>query len=70
MSRPFLSVENLVVHFPTPDGIVQATNGLSYTLERGKTLGIVGESGSGKSVSSSAILGLHRGTSAQVGGQI
>jgi peptide/nickel transport system ATP-binding protein len=70
MTRPFLSVENLVVHFPTPDGIVRATDGLSYTLDRGKTIGIVGESGSGKSVSSSAILGLHRRTSAQVSGQI
>jgi peptide/nickel transport system ATP-binding protein len=70
VTRPFLSVENLVVHFPTPDGIVRATDGLSYTLERGKTLGIVGESGSGKSVSSSALLGLHRGTNARVSGQI
>jgi peptide/nickel transport system ATP-binding protein len=66
----FLSVEDLKVHFPTPDGTVKAADGLSYTLERGKTLGIVGESGSGKSVSSSAILGLHRGTSAQVSGRI
>src|SRR6187549_3549767 len=70
MTRPFLSVENLVVHFPTPDGVVRATDGLSYTLERGKTIGIVGESGSGKSVSSSAILGLHRGTQAHVSGEI
>jgi peptide/nickel transport system ATP-binding protein len=70
MSRTFLSVENLVVNFPTSDGIVRATQGLSYTLERGKTIGIVGESGSGKSVSSSAILGLHRGTNAQVSGEI
>jgi len=70
MIRPFLSVENLSVQFPTPDGIVKATTGLSYSLERGKTLGIVGESGSGKSVSSSALLGLHRTSNAQVSGEI
>jgi peptide/nickel transport system ATP-binding protein len=66
----FLSVRDLVVHFPTVDGVVKATEGLSYELERGKTLGIVGESGSGKSVSSSAILGLHRGSNAKVSGEI
>src|SRR4051794_24294083 len=66
----FLEVDDLRVFFPTPDGVVKSTDGLSYTLERGKTLGIVGESGSGKSVSRSAILGLHRGTNAQVRGAI
>ncbi|MBC7517588.1 MAG: ABC transporter ATP-binding protein [Microbacteriaceae bacterium] len=69
-SKPFLSVEALTVNFPTSDGIVHATENLTYTLERGKTLGIVGESGSGKSVSSSAILGLHHYNNAVVSGQI
>jgi peptide/nickel transport system ATP-binding protein len=66
----FLSVRDLRVHFPTQDGIVKATDGLSFELEKGKTLGIVGESGSGKSVSTSTILGLHRGTRAMVSGEI
>jgi peptide/nickel transport system ATP-binding protein len=65
-----LVVKDLRVHFPTSDGIVKAVDGLSYTVERGKTLGIVGESGSGKSVSSSAIMGLFHGSNAQLSGQI
>lgn len=68
--QPFLEVDDLRVHFSTSDGVVKATDGLSFTLARGQTLGIVGESGSGKSVSSSAILGLHRGTNATVTGEI
>ncbi|GIF11272.1 ABC transporter ATP-binding protein [Actinoplanes teichomyceticus] len=69
--RPFLEVKDLTVRFETDDGIVQAVTDSSFTLEAGKTLGIVGESGSGKSVTSLAVLGLHRTRSnAKVSGQI
>ncbi|HEV7209253.1 MAG TPA: ATP-binding cassette domain-containing protein, partial [Mycobacteriales bacterium] len=62
-----LEVIDLHVAFPTEDGLVRAVQGMSFTLDRGQTLGIVGESGSGKSVSTQTILGLTRG--AQITGQ-
>ncbi|MEV0574210.1 ABC transporter ATP-binding protein [Streptomyces sp. NPDC050392] len=51
-------------------GDVHAVRGLSFSLEAGGALGVVGESGSGKSASAYALLGLHRGTGAKVGGSI
>ena len=55
---PLLEVRNLHTFFTTKKGIVKAVNGVSYSLESGKTIGIVGESGSGKSVSAMSILQL------------
>jgi len=69
-SDAFLEVRDLRIHFPTDDGLVKAVDGLSFTVERGRTLGIVGESGSGKSVTSLGILGLHNKTNAEVSGEI
>jgi peptide/nickel transport system ATP-binding protein len=66
----FLDVRDLRIHFPTEDGLVKAVDGLSFKLERGKTLGIVGESGSGKSVTSLGILGLHRQSRGRVSGEV
>ncbi|WP_328865510.1 ABC transporter ATP-binding protein [Streptomyces sp. NBC_00304] len=51
-------------------GDVHAVRGLSFSLEAGGALGVVGESGSGKSASAYALLGLHRGTGAKVGGSV
>jgi oligopeptide transport system ATP-binding protein len=56
--RPLLEVKNLKTHFFTPDGVVKAVNGVSYTLEDGEALGLVGESGCGKSVSALSLMRL------------
>jgi peptide/nickel transport system ATP-binding protein len=69
-SGAMLEVIDLKIHFPTDDGLVKAVDGVSFTLDRGRTLGIVGESGSGKSVTSLGIMGLHHGGNATIDGQI
>jgi oligopeptide/dipeptide ABC transporter ATP-binding protein len=56
--RVLLDVDGLATHFTTPRGMVRAVDGVSFTLDRGRTLGLVGESGCGKSVLSRSIMGL------------
>lgn len=52
-----LDVKNLTASFETPDGVLNAVNGVSFSLQAGQTLGVVGESGSGKTQSFMAVLG-------------
>src|SRR4051812_47855394 len=58
LDGPLLEVADVKTKFKTPRGLVHAVDGVSFTLERGKTIGIVGESGCGKSVLSRSIMGL------------
>ena len=58
MSDTLLDVSDLRVHFHSDDGIAKAVDGVTFSVEAGKTLGIVGESGCGKTVSCLAVMGL------------
>jgi peptide/nickel transport system ATP-binding protein len=71
MSEPLLDVRDLEVVFSGQDGrTTRAVDGVSFSVEAGRTLGIVGESGCGKSVTSLAIMGLLPKSSARVSGQV
>jgi len=68
-----IKVENLVMHFPIyrgvirrQVGVVHAVDGISFTIQRGETLGLVGESGCGKSTTGRAILQLYKPTAGNV----
>lgn len=58
MTETLLEVSNLKVNFNTAAGIVKAVDGVSFTVDRGETLGLVGESGCGKSVTALSLLRL------------
>lgn len=66
MTPPLLEVTDLTTHFSVPGGTVRAVDGVSFSIERGKTFGLVGESGSGKSTLGRSVLQLVRPTGGSV----
>jgi peptide/nickel transport system ATP-binding protein len=65
-----LEVTDLTTRFRTDDGIVKAVSGVTFSVDRGQTLGVVGESGSGKSVTFLTVMGLVDPKHAEVGGSV
>jgi oligopeptide/dipeptide ABC transporter ATP-binding protein len=70
LEEPLLDVQDLRTAFRTGRGLVRANDGISFTLNRGKTLGIVGESGSGKTVLTRSIMGLLPNTDLERSGSV
>ena len=65
-----LDVRDLRTHFQTEDGFVRAVDGVDFSVESGKTVGIVGESGCGKSVTCLTIMGLNESRNTTSSGQV
>ena len=68
MSDPLLAIDDLKVGFATDEGLVQAVDGVSFSVDRGEVVAVVGESGSGKSVTGMTLMGLTRGPNARISG--
>ncbi len=69
MAEPLLDVRDLRTYFHTDRGLFRAVDGISFSVDRGKTVGLVGESGCGKSVTSLSVMGLVPSPPGQVDGE-
>ncbi len=70
MSKPLLSVRDLIVEFPTRAGLLRAVDKVSFDIAPGEVLGVVGESGAGKSLTGAAIIGLLEPPGRIAGGEV
>ena len=66
MEKPMIEVRNLKKYFETPRGMLHAVDGVTFSIQRGKTMGVVGESGCGKSTLGRTIIHLLESTDGQI----